>query len=189
MTTVRDRVVMLTSQGGDNRIRILGTTFAMGAAPAALGDAAVIDSLSKWIKSTLAPISDADPAVLGKYVLALLKKDEPLAVLRANCARELADFLEDQTGGFVDALFARIDHEIERHDARAAAADTGGTAEEDEVDYGEGSSDSEESLDERPRGRREKEKDDANLALVRRREASSVELREFHKYTLGAIQE
>ena len=136
----------------------------MGAAPAALGDAAVIDSLSKWIKSTLAPISDADPAVLGKYVLALLKKDEPLAVLRANCARELADFLEDQTGGFVDALFARIDHEIERHDARAAAAaDTGGTAEEDEVDYGEGSSDSEESLDERPRGRREKEKDDAGV--------------------------
>ena len=149
---------------GDNGIRILGTTFAMGAAPAALGDAAVIDSLSKWIKSTLAPISDADPAVLGKYVLALLKKDEPLAVLRANCARELADFLEDQTGGFVDALFARIDHEIERHDARAAAAaDTGGTAEEDEVDYGEGSSDSEESLDERPRGRREKEKDDAGV--------------------------
>ena len=136
----------------------------MGAAPAALGDAAVIDSLSAWIESTLAPISDADPAVLGKYVLALLKKDEPLRVLRANCARELADFLEDQTGGFVDALFARIDHEIERHDARAAAAaDTGGTAEEDEVDYGEGSSDSEESLDERPRGRREKEKDDAGV--------------------------
>ena len=137
----------------------------MGAAPAALGDAAVIDSLSAWIVSTLAPISDADPAVLGKYVLALLKKDEPLAVLRGNCARELADFLEDQTGEFVDALFARIDHEIERHDARAAAAaaaDTGGTAEEDEVDYGEGS-DSEESKDERPRGRREKEKDDAGV--------------------------
>jgi len=139
----------------------------MGAAPAALGDAAVIDSLSAWIESTLAPISDADPAVLGKYVLALLKKDEPLRVLRANCARELADFLEDQTGGFVDALFARIDHEIERHDARAAAAaaaaaDTGGTAEEDEVDYGEGS-DSEESKEERPRGRREKEKDDAGV--------------------------
>ena len=163
MTTVRDRIVMLTSQA-TTESRILGTTFAMGAAPAALGDAAVIDSLSKWIKSTLAPISDADPAVLGKYVLALLKKDEPLAVLRANCARELADFLEDQTGGFVDALFARIDHEIERHDARAAAAaDTGGTAEEDEVDYGEGSSDSEESKDERPRGRREKEKDDAGV--------------------------
>ena len=169
----------LTSESGDNRIREFsralynrprlhrGTTFAMGAAPAALGDAAVIDSLSAWIESTLAPISDADPAVLGKYVLALLKKDEPLRVLRANCARELADFLEDQTGGFVDALFARIDHEIERHDARAAAAaaaaaDTGGTAEEDEVDYGEGS-DSEESKEERPRGRREKEKDDAGV--------------------------
>ena len=77
----------------------------MGAAPAALADASVISTMSAWIEQALRPISDADPAVLSKYVLALLKKDTPLDTMRANCVKELEDFLEDKTRGFVDALF------------------------------------------------------------------------------------
>ena len=126
----------------------------MGAAPAALADASVISTMSAWIEQALRPISDADPAVLSKYVLALLKKDTPLDTMRANCVKELEDFLEDKTRGFVDALFRKVDEEIARH-AKRAEEDT--NAEEDELDYGEGS-DSEKDHgedDERPRGRRE----------------------------------
>ena len=122
----------------------------MGAAPAALADASVISTMSAWIEQALRPISDADPAVLSKYVLALLKKDTPLDTMRGNCIKELEDFLEDKTRGFVDALFRKVDEEIARH-AKRAEEDT--NAEEDELDYGEGS-DSEKD-DERPRGRRE----------------------------------
>ena len=43
--------------------------------------------------------------MLSKYILALLKKDEPLADLRANCTEELNDFLDTETAGFVEKLF------------------------------------------------------------------------------------
>ena len=102
----------------------------MGAAPAALADASVISTMSAWIEQALRPISDADPAVLSKYVLALLKKDTPLDTMRGNCVKELEDFLEDKTRGFVDALFRKVDEEIARH-AKRAEEDT--NAEEDEL--------------------------------------------------------
>ena len=62
----------------------------MGAAPAALADASVISTMSAWIEQALRPISDADPAVLSKYVLALLKKDTPLDTMRANCIKAVS---------------------------------------------------------------------------------------------------
>ena len=46
--------------------------------------------------------------MLSKYILALLKKDEPLADLRANCTEELNDFLDTETAGFVAKLFRYI---------------------------------------------------------------------------------
>eukprot|EP00227_Mantoniella_beaufortii_P020981 CAMPEP_0197603736 /NCGR_PEP_ID=MMETSP1326-20131121/39808_1 /TAXON_ID=1155430 /ORGANISM="Genus nov. species nov., Strain RCC2288" /LENGTH=182 /DNA_ID=CAMNT_0043171289 /DNA_START=221 /DNA_END=765 /DNA_ORIENTATION=+ len=68
--------------------------------------------LTRWMLRELAPISDADPAVLSKYILALLKKDEPLDALRGNCVKELKEFLEAQTGAFVDKLFRYIAEDL-----------------------------------------------------------------------------
>ena len=91
----------------------------MGAAPAALADASVISTMSAWIEQALRPISDADPAVLSKYVLAVLKKDTPLDTMRANCVKELEDFLEDKTRGFVSkrAAASRSSSSLLRGDA------------------------------------------------------------------------
>ncbi|GAA6063161.1 hypothetical protein JCM10212_005006, partial [Sporobolomyces blumeae] len=49
-----------------------------------------------WLIRHLAPISDADPATLADYVLALLKHDVPDHDLEANCVDQLADFLESR---------------------------------------------------------------------------------------------
>ncbi|BGP43300.1 mitochondrial ribosomal small subunit component [Rhodotorula kratochvilovae] len=61
--------------------------------------------LKPWLIRTLEPLSDAEPAVLADYVLALLKRDvRDLDDLRQFCAQQLDDFLEQHTVHFVDSL-------------------------------------------------------------------------------------
>lgn len=49
--------------------------------------------------------SNADPAILGKYVLALLNADKGAEDLLASCQNQLEVFLSDATDDFVDDLF------------------------------------------------------------------------------------
>ncbi|GAA6011570.1 hypothetical protein JCM10207_002662 [Rhodosporidiobolus poonsookiae] len=61
-----------------------------------------------WLISTLEPISDAEPAVLADYVLALLKHDVDLDEMRAMCTNQLDDFLDKHTPKFVDDLLRHL---------------------------------------------------------------------------------
>ena len=54
-----------------------------------------IEPLKQWLETTLEPICEADPTVLGKYVIALLKNDLPDAELKELCREQLNDFLND----------------------------------------------------------------------------------------------
>ncbi|KAK4052272.1 hypothetical protein OIO90_004353 [Microbotryomycetes sp. JL221] len=58
--------------------------------------------------SSIDASSDADPAVLSDYVLALLKHDGSVDDLKASCHEQLVDFLGDETPGFVAQLFFRL---------------------------------------------------------------------------------
>ncbi|GAA5935829.1 hypothetical protein JCM1841_004874 [Sporobolomyces salmonicolor] len=60
--------------------------------------------LKPWLVQHLEPISDADPAVLADYVLALLKHDVPEADLDRLCNEQLSDFLEANTPAFVRTM-------------------------------------------------------------------------------------
>ncbi|KAM0786083.1 hypothetical protein ACM66B_006894 [Microbotryomycetes sp. NB124-2] len=64
--------------------------------------------LKPWLQSQLEPISDADPAVLSDYILALLKHDGSIDELKASCQQQLVDFLGDETSEFVAQLFFRL---------------------------------------------------------------------------------
>lgn len=64
--------------------------------------------LKTWVIKRLSDVSDADPDVLGEYVLALVKSDEPDAVVRSTCISNLQDFLQDSTESFVDEVIAVI---------------------------------------------------------------------------------
>jgi RNA-binding protein 26 len=46
------------------------------------------------------PRSDADPAALADYIIALLKHEKPPAELKSFCAGQLVDFLHGSTGIF-----------------------------------------------------------------------------------------
>ncbi|GAA5822977.1 hypothetical protein JCM3770_002486 [Rhodotorula araucariae] len=62
-------------------------------------------ALKLWLVRNLEPLSDAEPAVLANYVLALLKHDvRDLDHLRQLCTHELDVFLERHTAHFVDSL-------------------------------------------------------------------------------------
>ncbi|KAA0720438.1 RNA-binding protein 27 [Triplophysa tibetana] len=65
-----------------------------------------VDALKSWLAKLLEPICDADPTALANYVVALVKKDKPEKELRALCADQLDVFLQKETTGFVDNLFA-----------------------------------------------------------------------------------
>jgi len=64
-----------------------------------------LDAFKGWLAKTLAPICDADPSALAKYVVALVKKDKPIEDLRNNCLDNLNVFLQDETTKFVNLLF------------------------------------------------------------------------------------
>jgi len=69
------------------------------------------DQLREFLVETLKPISEADPTVLAKYVLALLKNTKSREELRFTCAARLEEFLSEGTAGFVDKLFRKLDSE------------------------------------------------------------------------------
>jgi hypothetical protein len=52
---------------------------------------------------------EADPDVLAKYVLALLKHEANNLDLKSHCVAELRDFLRDYTEDFVVSLFEAIE--------------------------------------------------------------------------------
>nr|XP_022323156.1 RNA-binding protein 26-like isoform X1 [Crassostrea virginica] len=64
-----------------------------------------LEALKIWLTKTLSPISDADPASLGKYVVALVKKDKVDKDLKEVCIDQLEVFLQTKTKDFVDQLF------------------------------------------------------------------------------------
>ncbi|EQC26061.1 hypothetical protein SDRG_16080 [Saprolegnia diclina VS20] len=66
------------------------------------------DMLSDWLVRTLEPLCDADPAVLSKYVLALVQNNPEKDGLRETCLAKLDEFLGDETVGFVDRLFTSL---------------------------------------------------------------------------------
>ncbi|OQN96470.1 hypothetical protein B0A48_17526 [Cryoendolithus antarcticus] len=66
------------------------------------------ESLKTWVIKRLSDISDADSDVLADYVLALVKSDDPDAVVRDTCITNLQDFLQDSTESFVDEVIAVI---------------------------------------------------------------------------------
>jgi len=69
-----------------------------------------LQALRKYLIRQLEPISEAEPAVLAKYVIALLKKDLPNAELQLQCEKALADFLKGETRPFVNRLFEVINN-------------------------------------------------------------------------------
>lgn len=66
------------------------------------------EQFNYWLIHNLEPISEADPIVLAKYVIALIKKDKPEKALRQICLKQLEYFLESETTPFVDKLFDAI---------------------------------------------------------------------------------
>nr|CRZ25633.1 Bm10799 [Brugia malayi] len=52
------------------------------------------EALRTWLTREMAPICDAEPAALAKYVLALLRKDKPESELMEFCIEQLDVFLQ-----------------------------------------------------------------------------------------------
>ncbi|XP_065932682.1 RNA-binding protein 26 isoform X2 [Magallana gigas] len=67
-----------------------------------------VEALKTWLTKTLSPISDADPASLAKYVVALVKKDKVDKDLKEVCIDQLEVFLQTKTKDFVDQLFEAL---------------------------------------------------------------------------------
>ncbi|KAI9912909.1 hypothetical protein PsorP6_006052 [Peronosclerospora sorghi] len=66
------------------------------------------ERLREWLILNLEPISDADPEVLSKYVLALVQHDPQKTGLHDTCVSKLEEFLGDETAGFVAKLFKAL---------------------------------------------------------------------------------
>lgn len=63
-------------------------------------------SLLKWLSNQLENITEADPAALASYVIALLKHhDKKGDVLKQHCSEQLIDFFGDETASFLESLF------------------------------------------------------------------------------------
>ena len=55
----------------------------------------VTAKLKRFLVEELTAVSEADPAVLSDYVIALLRHDKPVAELKHDCEKELEDFLAE----------------------------------------------------------------------------------------------
>ncbi|VIO91806.1 Uncharacterized protein BM_BM1759 [Brugia malayi] len=66
------------------------------------------EALRTWLTREMAPICDAEPAALAKYVLALLRKDKPESELMEFCIEQLDVFLQTKARSFVEKLFRII---------------------------------------------------------------------------------
>lgn len=67
-------------------------------------DAKEKEQLKDWLVKTLEPVSDADPDVLSKYVLALVQADPLKEDIDQICISKLEEFLGDETQSFVSKL-------------------------------------------------------------------------------------
>lgn len=65
--------------------------------------------LTRYLVTNLQPLTEADPALLANYVLALLKNNKPKKELQKLCVDKLYDFLGDGTKSFVTALFHALE--------------------------------------------------------------------------------
>ncbi|KAI8923633.1 hypothetical protein BC831DRAFT_470273 [Entophlyctis helioformis] len=64
-----------------------------------------VDALTAYLEEKVQAISEAEPAVLAEYIVALLRHKKPVPVLKEDCMTELTDFLGDDTATFVNQLF------------------------------------------------------------------------------------
>ncbi|CAI5739573.1 unnamed protein product [Hyaloperonospora brassicae] len=64
--------------------------------------------LREWLILNLEPVSDADPEVLSKYVLALVQHDPRQVGLQDTCVAKLDEFLGEETTSFVAKLFKAL---------------------------------------------------------------------------------
>lgn len=62
-------------------------------------------ALTSWLEAETKLVCSADPVAVSKYILALLKKDKPLAELHTTCLDALQEFLKRNTRPFVEKLF------------------------------------------------------------------------------------
>ncbi|KAF9968692.1 hypothetical protein BGZ70_010198 [Mortierella alpina] len=72
-------------------------------------DGTTQDALKAYLTKELALISDADPAMLADYIIALLKHDKETHELKSLCNLQLDDFLMKETEPFVTKLFDALE--------------------------------------------------------------------------------
>ncbi|MCL7051404.1 hypothetical protein MKW94_002399 [Papaver nudicaule] len=66
-------------------------------------------SLTRYLVKNLQPLTEADPLILAKYVVALLKKEKPIQDLQNLCAENLVEFLGQDTNSFIAKLFQALE--------------------------------------------------------------------------------
>lgn len=66
-------------------------------------------SLTGYLVKNLEPLTEADPAILAKYVVALLKKDKPPRELQELCTDNLVEFLGSGANLFTSKLFEALE--------------------------------------------------------------------------------
>ncbi|KAI3981476.1 hypothetical protein MKX01_007403 [Papaver californicum] len=66
-------------------------------------------SLTRYLVRNLQPLTEADPLILAKYVVALLKKEKPIKDLQNLCAENLVEFLGQDTNSFIANLFQALE--------------------------------------------------------------------------------
>ncbi|KAI9032860.1 hypothetical protein CLU79DRAFT_830695 [Phycomyces nitens] len=64
--------------------------------------------LKAFLCKEVESICDAEPDVLANFVMTILGNKETDAALRQSLEKNLRDFLDDQTGPFIDRLFAKL---------------------------------------------------------------------------------
>ncbi|KAG0252572.1 RNA-binding protein 27, partial [Mortierella polycephala] len=67
------------------------------------------EALKAYLTKELTLISDADPAMLADYIIALLKHDKSDSELKTLCISQLEDFLQKETEPFVQTMFKALD--------------------------------------------------------------------------------
>lgn len=66
-------------------------------------------SLTDYLVKNLEPLTKADPEILAKYVVALLKKDKPSKELQNLCTDNLVEFLGNGAKSFTVKLFQALE--------------------------------------------------------------------------------
>ncbi|XP_057828055.2 zinc finger CCCH domain-containing protein 27 isoform X2 [Cryptomeria japonica] len=65
--------------------------------------------LVRYLVKNLKPLSEADPALVANYIVALLKNNKPQEELQKICIEQLHEFLGDNTMTFVTQLFNALE--------------------------------------------------------------------------------